>query len=60
MSALQELEEVKEKKGLVLSLISVYFKLYPVGLEREEIKGWVEFSQPQEEKALNLSVKTKK
>lgn len=38
----------------------MYFKLYPVGLEREQIKGCLEFSPPEDEKALNLSVKTKK
>lgn len=38
----------------------MYFKVYPVGLEREQIKGCLEFSPPDDEKALNLSVKTKK
>lgn len=49
MSALHELK----KKGKTL-------KFYLAGLEREGIKGWVVFSQRQEEKTLNPSVKIKR
>lgn len=56
MSALHELP----KGAPVLSVLELYFKLYPVGLERNRIKGWVIFSQPKEEQPRNFSVNTKK
>lgn len=44
------------KNNLVLSFSTLYFKPYPVGLER--IEGCVEF--PQRGKPLNPSAKNKK